>query len=567
MGLWNMVAEPKERSEAHEIGEQGERLYELSLPSAWVSRKQTPDYHIDFVTEVYEAGNSTGEQFAAQVKASKRPLRIVQETLPFLVSVKDLAYYVDKQIHPVYLVVINPKTQLGYYLFLQEYALHELPALWRKQKNVTVRVPLKNELKNHERLLADVRKALKFMAGLRPGAVESALAAEEKRIESLDPRFRVELRADKGGRNYRLRAREHVALSFHLHSESDEAKTKFRHMMERGIPASFDAGEVRIEGLPAFAKFFDRPVRIQVARSMPAALSVMADGADGTCSGGLYGIVGKLEGGRAECRFRSDLSGCPLAFNVTFHPPHEGRICAEAKVLWRPHRWNGKSVLHLPHFEQITAIARAIGGEGKLHMELAFAGSKAEWSHRFLCPPPLAREMSGFLEFMSMAREVAQALRVNPTLPATLTRENVNELKQLHLLISRGEYKAVVSRARLALSLSAAGIQNLISSVASQADGRTVSVGSTTVPHKFLGETVNVPDCEITIACAKCVSDLSQLRAEAESGAESLRVEFEASKTEVTVRRHMNMTMAPRVTDNTLPDSTTSAPSISAPPN
>ena len=57
------------------IEEESNRAFTSALPSAWVPRRQEPDYGIDFIVEIFEDGRSTGLSFNAQLKGTDEDLK------------------------------------------------------------------------------------------------------------------------------------------------------------------------------------------------------------------------------------------------------------------------------------------------------------------------------------------------------------------------------------------------------------------------------------------------------------------------------------------------------------
>ena len=75
------------------------------LPPKWIIRNQTPDFHIDFLIEPTEAGESTGINIAIQLKGWV-PKKKGQK-LAYSLKTKHLLYYLEKCELPVFLVLIE----------------------------------------------------------------------------------------------------------------------------------------------------------------------------------------------------------------------------------------------------------------------------------------------------------------------------------------------------------------------------------------------------------------------------------------------------------------------------
>jgi hypothetical protein len=188
------------RPKQHQIDELAQRVFRDALPAEWVAREQRPDYGIDYLVEIGKSEKLTGLAFAVQLKGKKTLAHDGESILYQSLETRHLAYYLDKQRAPVFLVLVDVVTHEGYWLFLQRYALEHLKDVdWRRQTTVTLRLPAANSLKNIDALERAVEEADHLMAELRPSAVQGAITAERKRMETLDPRIRVEVSATEGG--------------------------------------------------------------------------------------------------------------------------------------------------------------------------------------------------------------------------------------------------------------------------------------------------------------------------------------------------------------------------------
>lgn len=205
-----------QRSPQHEIDEAAQRAFQGALPSAWVARPQHPDYGLDYVVEVAAAGQLTGQTFAVQLKGT-RQLRLVNGAIRFALSSRHLAYYVDRCRQPVFLVVADVTTGRCYWLFLQQYALEAMAHRpWRDQQRVTLRIPEAQQIDDHAQLQAALDAAERYMRALQPAALPTAVHAEKRRLESLDPRFAVTVRTDGDQTHYRVDAKQTVKFNLHL---------------------------------------------------------------------------------------------------------------------------------------------------------------------------------------------------------------------------------------------------------------------------------------------------------------------------------------------------------------
>lgn len=76
------------RPRQHELETASSRAFEEALPESWVARRQSPDYGIDYLIEIFKGADPTGDMFGVQLKAtetadSRRP------TVSLRVSTRD----------------------------------------------------------------------------------------------------------------------------------------------------------------------------------------------------------------------------------------------------------------------------------------------------------------------------------------------------------------------------------------------------------------------------------------------------------------------------------------------
>lgn len=505
-----------------------------------MKRKQPRDYGIDYLVELAEQRELTGEEFAAQVKGTER-LRIVQGQVRFALEVDYLEYYVDKRIQPVYLVVIDIRSKQGYWLFLQKHALECLADRpWRHQKAITVRIPLGNRLTDGKRFLADLRGAFRFMTDLYPGAIESAVEAERRRVESIDPRFRVKIEVAEGRRNYVFEPKQEVHFRLQFRAPRDEAEAKFEALLKQGLPVRFGPGELEAEGLPALRNRLGDGATVQVSRRLPATLSVCALDPEGNALGGLYGITGELQAGTGESRYGGDLDGCPLIFGLTLGLlEREERNVARVDLQWVPDRWCGLPISSLPFFEEVAAIADVLAGQGTLQLELAVVGQKLVGSPSPSEAIPFADYMRSFIDLVRKARRVGKALGLSPILGPDLTVEDVRDLEQLDQILFHGEYRMAGGGARFTAKLGVRDLPGLARAVGQQGKGTPMVLASATMPYRILGHEFNLTGFQIEFTSVRCVSNVRRLLDYARRrGDASVTVKWEGtSGSEVVIRR------------------------------
>lgn len=113
-----MAKRPRE----HEIEEESIRAFVSALPSAWVPRRQDPDYGIDLTVEVFEKGQSTGFVFNAQLKGTDEP--DLEKALRSLRLERDKVEYYASQNLPVLIVRHHSPTNRFFVRWFHSYDPH-----------------------------------------------------------------------------------------------------------------------------------------------------------------------------------------------------------------------------------------------------------------------------------------------------------------------------------------------------------------------------------------------------------------------------------------------------------
>ncbi|RYD05114.1 hypothetical protein N752_11110 [Desulforamulus aquiferis] len=134
---------PMKASTAHQI------LFSI-LPSSWTRREDYSNHYIDYIFEIKQAGLPKGIRFSAVIKLSTS-LKVIDDSIILQLETEKIKYINDKTDEPVLIILINPKSEEVYWLFLQEYVhniLENSSPGWQNKKNVTLRLPIANQLIN-----------------------------------------------------------------------------------------------------------------------------------------------------------------------------------------------------------------------------------------------------------------------------------------------------------------------------------------------------------------------------------------------------------------------------------
>jgi tetratricopeptide (TPR) repeat protein len=125
------------RPRQHEIEEESVRAFLSALPSAWVPRRQDPDYGIDLTVEIFKDGSSTGLIFNVQLKGSDQP--DLEKALRSLRLERDKVEYYASQSLPVMVVRYHAPTERLFFRWFHSYDPHvEAGAQARDQEPASI---------------------------------------------------------------------------------------------------------------------------------------------------------------------------------------------------------------------------------------------------------------------------------------------------------------------------------------------------------------------------------------------------------------------------------------------
>jgi hypothetical protein len=345
---------------AHEIDRQAKGIFLSVLPKELVSNEtQNPDYGKDYLLEISESQEMSGEQSFVQLKGTgSLVISRCGKFISFRLERKDAAYFVDKLKLPLFLVVVDVKRRTAYWLFTQQYLLEDIKVKgWRRKKKFLVRLPVANEIKDAARFIEAIRSARTYMAALQPAAIEVAIAAKKLSLESIDPRFEIQIAADERNHHFFINAKEPVDISLLFKGAPLETKRKLDDLFGRGLPFEFAAGDIVATGSSLFEGLFKDGGILTCNREFEATSALIARDAGGNSLSRLDNLQTVVRGGPLELRIESQLPGAPLVITSSWEPDRRNatlsvNICLE--------RWAGQPILLLGYFEQIRAFADSL---------------------------------------------------------------------------------------------------------------------------------------------------------------------------------------------------------------
>ena len=237
------------RPESHRIDQNAKRTFESSLPDGWPARSQEPDYRIDYTVEIFDGDTSSGLFWHVQLKGSKAPKILTSgKLLSFTMETEHLEYFADKVALPVFLIVVNTTKNVGWWVFLQHFINTKLKSNWRSQKTATIHLPIDNLVSDSETLRQAVSDATAYMRELNPSSISAAIAAERKRVNSLDDRFEIAVSVDNEEICFDISPKQ--AATFSIKAKGHESSEKLIRLYEAGGKVEFGDEEIEVEGYP-----------------------------------------------------------------------------------------------------------------------------------------------------------------------------------------------------------------------------------------------------------------------------------------------------------------------------
>ncbi|MFH1689390.1 MAG: DUF4365 domain-containing protein [Candidatus Eisenbacteria bacterium] len=349
----------------HEIQELAQRAFRDALPPAWKVREQIPDIYIDYYVLIVAHGEPTGREFAVQLKGTEH-LKCGTTHVKYSLKTKHLAYFLDKALLPVFLVVVDTTTNRTWRVFLQRYAMAQLADRdWRSQKTVTIKLPFTSDLNNPEALDAAVTDAIAYVRELHPASLQASVAAERRRLEAYDDRISVDVSYVDGRPHYRIDAKEDFEFTITFASDDPaELREKLRQLLEVGRSVEFKPGMVALSGSPLFEHMVgeaNEALTVKMGKTYSGAVDLATFGRDGAELARLDRIPGPIDRGAKAARFSGGYEQSPLKVVLQF--PLVQPI-PEDQVLFEMHfdtaAWVDVPLLHLPHFDRLIAFMRSI---------------------------------------------------------------------------------------------------------------------------------------------------------------------------------------------------------------
>lgn len=484
---------------SHKIEDAAKKIFKNSLPDDWIEREQGRDYGVDYIVEPFDAEDeATGRYFAVQLKGIER-LRFNNGTAPFQLETKHLVYYLDRMNVPVFLVVADVSSKAAYWLHLQEYAKNRLSPGWRDQKKPTLHLLAENVLTDHDRLAAAVAAAHAFMLPLN-------VAAEQRKLEDLDRRFRVRTTITDGQTRHALSTNGPVEFTITIRGSKEEVEKKAADLIDRGVPVHFSQGSIEGGNSDLIRHMLEPGCVLQFARRIKATVTIAAVDAAGRRIASIRRIPGIMEGGRKEVRYRGRLPG--TGFNVRFITNEEGnRVRFRVNIRAVLKGWLGQPVSDLNELDEIVGVFDAIRDGARVEIECRSQAGKHFGALLDAAATGDLREVGRVTALMNRASIVARAFHIPCRMPDEFKAEHIRDIEYYHRVVIGEEMVIFSENARLTASFARVDAEKLLADQ-NGTDAIRIEEGEVRLP--FLGAQFTTDQLNLTLQGPREVAVLNE---------------------------------------------------------
>lgn len=171
------------RNRAQQIGDLGESCAQhiATKSKIWIARKVDKDFGVDMEMELLDDGKVTGQYVKVQIKGTEK-YRIVDNEIKLRVKSKFLKYCEECRV-PIILVLININSEIGHYIWVQEYLRTHKP-IFSDKTSCVVRVAATNDfaggLKGKIRDIASGRNYTQLQLDLRASLTSAFLLGDHE---------------------------------------------------------------------------------------------------------------------------------------------------------------------------------------------------------------------------------------------------------------------------------------------------------------------------------------------------------------------------------------------------
>ncbi len=339
-------------------------------------------------------------------------------------------------------------------------------------------------------------------------AISNVHKASKQRLDSLDPRLRVETTYLNGTTTFSIHALETVPFNISIPTElaqvwRDGMANLIDHAQVAKLPATGIkvTGSPLIEALHSGSEFAPRHMLVEPCKKR-AVLKLKLLDRETNCVEQFDDCDGAVSMGRKSLRFEGELCQglIGLAFNVPVsEAPHEGTVTLTDAF----EKWVGEDIRELPYFEKLARFFELLASGWRLECALELDGVSAlSGALNMGAENDYFRGNNNFLRYTALARKLAKylglAIRFDP-----LAKISTEDFEALDEAVEIFEGRRVYGRSsfnetptcQLVAENSASNIRRLIATDASEYAMRIQTQEGALV--RIFSEEVRLPRVEL----------------------------------------------------------------------
>ncbi|MDB6024827.1 MAG: hypothetical protein JWM68_1050 [Verrucomicrobiales bacterium] len=483
-------------------------LFRSFLPAKWIVRELAPDFGVDYLVEVVESGELTGLQVGVQLKGWQ-PKKNHQSPPKYPLKTKHLAYYTDKCLYPVLLVLVDLVRNKVYWAFMQKFG-KEATNGWRKQGKIVVKFDADNEMSHRERFMIAVKEAAQYTNNLHPGSLKAALQQTKATLEAKDDRMTVDISIINGHQHFTFSAKEDLSFKVNFNPPTEKGAKAVKDFFEKGTDLEINNNEIKFTGSPLFDEILksEGKLLIQHGTKLDGHVLFSWDNADAFSQ---VQIPAQFSRGIKYLACHAALPNTPLTISATLDPTAWDKAEPfKLSVGFQPRLWESRPVGTLPYFESIQGLFQAIVANKPLIMRFYIQGNLLAEAHPSEAFGQKMTAVFDFIEVVRKSRLLADHFKQPLVLPQvkTLKRTDFENIIALHDIIF--EQGHLEKRAGFSLTLTS---KKPIPPELKDGKGKAVAVISQHVSYTIFGTPITIGPVELHFSKMRLVlvpSDISE---------------------------------------------------------
>ena len=441
------------KPEAHIVDDKAKAIFEEMLSGIATLSRITPDYGIDYRVQMLE-GNIVGTKvFEAQMKGHNSFERHSIDGRFYIrqpLSTDRLSDYLAMRQVPVFLVAIDVNNRIARYIFMQQYPdCGRLPGDWRSQKTVTIYIPDENNLSDANKFRSDIESAIVYLNNKYPGTVSAAIIHAEQSYQMIDPRLIASWNIVGGKPTPHFTVKNGEKVDISINAIGSEASSKLKKAIESGLPMTFTQDEIQIIGSPLFdTSKFVGDITMSTGKTFDIILSLARKDNNGCEVARIDGIQGKMTIGKRD--FSYEAKALDGLFEIKANGSYRENVGAEQhfQCHFCFRKWAGYPILHLPLFGKLKSVFCA-DANLSTHVIITIPGHGSISGQARKIQPEEMDSIAFMLQSIQKMREIAQMSKKSPLFRIDLTKEQFEDVKDIHEILTSGTRKKPLGNAKM----------------------------------------------------------------------------------------------------------------------